>query len=225
MKIGSFDVGIRNLAFCIFDEENSKILRWHVDSLPDKTDRQIQEEVGQYLNQFRAEFMECEKILIEEQPPQAKRKIVLVEGILLGFFEALGIHTKRFPASAKVNCPGRERYRERKNMSIEMTREFLQKTNQDLLEYFEKHPKKDDLADTVMQALARTRVPEKKVEKNKKVVARRPTPQQKAKKYSLPNLVWLYRNEENMENNRRFLKDLKHHFNNFEKFIEWLEKN
>ena len=36
MKIASFDIGIKNLAFCIYDNESKKILDWGIINLAEK---------------------------------------------------------------------------------------------------------------------------------------------------------------------------------------------
>ena len=43
-------------------------------------------------------------------------------------------------------------YKDRKKMSVFLTKKYLQ-TNQTLLAYFNEHPKKDDLADSLMQGI------------------------------------------------------------------------
>ena len=89
--------------------------------------------------------------------------------------------------------------------------------------------KKDDLADTVLQALSyiNRRVVEpksskkgKETEKKKKVTARKPNENQKATKYSIPNMVWFLKNEtrENLEKDKRFMKDLKRYYKDFDEF-------
>lgn len=73
---------------------------------------------------------------------------------------------------------------------------------------YEASKKKDDLADTVMQALsyidARVAPPVPK----KEVLAtpRKPTENQNRTKYSRANLAWLYKN--GLHNTTRFKKDL-----------------
>jgi hypothetical protein len=49
------------------------------------------------------------------------------------------------------------------------------------------------------------------------LVARRPNENQKATKYSKSNLAWIYLNKvdcEVLENNKRFMKDLKRYYKN-----------
>src|SRR5210317_848702 len=109
----------------------------------------------------------------------------------------------------------------RKKVSIERCEEFIRNgtTNAHWLDTFLKSKKKDDLADTVMQALSfvnRVDVKTtKKVKKTTKLVPRRPNENQKRTKYSKSNLAWIYLNKpecEVLENNKRFMKDLKRYY-------------
>jgi hypothetical protein len=90
-----------------------------------------------------------------------------------------------------------------------------------------KSKKKDDLADTVMQALSfvnrREVLPASQKKKSTKLVARRPNENQKATKYSKCNLAWIYLNKvecEVLENNKRFMKDLKRYYRDINELIK-----
>jgi hypothetical protein len=75
---------------------------------------------------------------------------------------------------------------------------------------FDKHKKKDDLADTVMQALSFVnRIPDKPVVP-KKVAPRKPTENQKRTKYSKPNLAWIVKT--GAPQDARFRKDLARYY-------------
>jgi hypothetical protein len=115
--------------------------------------------------------------------------------------------------------PGKAQYTKRKKVSIERCEAFLRRddTNKHWIETFMKSKKKDDLADTVMQAISFTkRVEPKKKEKIvKKLVPRKPNENQKRTKYSKCNLAYIYKNSpecECLENNKRFMKDLKRYY-------------
>jgi hypothetical protein len=120
-----------------------------------------------------------------------------------------------------VAGPGKAQYNKRKKVSIERCEAFIRDgtTNAHWLDNFLKSKKKDDLADTVMQALSfvnRVEVlPASKKKKTTKLVARKPNENQKATKYSKSNLAWIYLNKvecEVLENNKRFMKDLKRYY-------------
>jgi len=85
---------------------------------------------------------------------------------------------------------GAARYAQRKKASIERARKFIEATdvNKEWVPFFLKHSKKDDLSDSVMQALSfidkRPVVDPAKPVKQKKVAPRKPTENQTRTKYS-----------------------------------------
>lgn len=115
---------------------------------------------------------------------------------------------------------GKEQYRKRKQAAVERCREFLnEEPNKHWRQTFIASPKKDDLADTVMQALSyinRMIV----ASKNKKIIARKPNENQKATRYSQCNLVWLLHNtdEDQLRHDKRFMKDLRRYYVDFDEF-------
>ena len=83
---------------------------------------------------------------------------------------------------------------------------------------FKTSKKKDDLADTVMQALSFINRREvktvKETKKKTKLVARKPNENQQETKYSKSNLAWFCKNntDEQLLKNKRFMKDLKRYY-------------
>jgi len=123
---------------------------------------------------------------------------------------------------------GKAQYRKRKQTSIDRCKEFLEKGpegNRHWLETFKKSKKKDDLADTVMQALSFNRTTVKQSEKGKKIVARKPNENQKNTRYSKPNLVWFHKNKtrQELERDKRFMKDLKRYYNDYDDFLSSIQ--
>jgi hypothetical protein len=128
---------------------------------------------------------------------------------------------------------GKAMYRQRKQVSIDRCREFLkEEPNRHWMKTFVESKKKDDLADTVLQALSFintnsdnlpginehsitvTKKPVK--EKPIKIVARKPNENQIATKYSKSNLAWFIKNKTESEllRDKRFMKDLGKYFKN-----------
>jgi hypothetical protein len=112
--------------------------------------------------------------------------------------------------------PGKAMYAKRKKASIERAREFIagEGANKEWVPFFDKHSKKDDLADTVMQALSfidkrPEATPEKPV-KAKKVVPRKPTDNQLRTKYSKANLAYVVKTGGKQD--ARFKKDLARYY-------------
>ena len=119
--------------------------------------------------------------------------------------------------------PGRAQYVKRKKTSIARCQEFIKgDINSHWLVTFAQSKKKDDLADTVMQALSfinRKEVPKKAT---KKETARKPTENQTNTKYSKSNLAWFIKNSEKskLEKDKRFMKDLHRYYRTFEECQE-----
>ena len=117
-----------------------------------------------------------------------------------------------------VAGPGKAQYLKRKKVSIERCEQFIRRddVNAHWIDTFVKSKKKDDLADTVMQALSfvnRIEVtPSVKKKEATKLVARRPNENQKRTKYSKSNLAWIYLNNEDHTKTKRFEKDLKRYY-------------
>jgi hypothetical protein len=208
----SIDVGIKNLAMCLINPDTRKISQWEVSGIPPLHADGIFPCMKKHLDE-RPWTLTASKVLIEKQPDRNKG-MKAVEHFLHSYFLIKGsadviIYDARFKIP-DVAGPGKEKYRERKRVSIERCREFIEATNADKVEYFEKHAKKDDLADTVMQAISfmdRIVVEPKKEKKNK---PRKPTEQQKVSKFSRANLAWLVKS--GAKQDARFKKDLARYY-------------
>jgi hypothetical protein len=107
---------------------------------------------------------------------------------------------------------GKARYTQRKKASIERARKFIEGGNANWIGFFDAHKKKDDLADTVMQALSfidkRPDAPAAKETKVQK--PRKPTDNQIQTKYSKANLAYLVKT--NAKQDARFKKDLARYY-------------
>lgn len=229
----SIDVGIRNLAMCLLDEKNGNLVReWDVDGIPPQHKDGVYVAMRDHLD-ARPWVLEADTILIEKQPERNK-KMVSVMHFLHAYFiiKSPKAETILYDARHKipdVAGPGKAQYNKRKKVSIERCEAFIKNgpTNAHWLPIFEKSKKKDDLADTVMQALSFVNrvevVPASKKKNTTKLVARRPNENQKATKYSKSNLAWIYLNKpecEVLENNKRFMKDLKRYYRDLNELIK-----
>lgn len=209
----SIDVGIRNLAMCML--ENRTIRRWEVAGVPPEADTGLYKQMCEHLND-REWLNEASMILIEKQPDRNK-KMKSVENFLHAYFVIKGKPVVIWDAKYKIPDivgPGKEQYRRRKAASIERCRAFLRETGQaDWLRHFEASNKKDDLADTVMQALS---YQPKELKAERKKTPRKPTPNQSETKYSKANLAWLYK-QGLMD--RRFQKDLARYYSSLDELV------
>ena len=222
----SIDVGIRNLAICKFDESSNLIVEWDVSGIPPEHKDGVFVSLKKHLDD-RPWVLDVQTILIEKQPDKNK-KMKMVEHFLHAYFviKAEKSETIIYDARFKipdVAGPGKSQYRKRKQTSIDRCKEFIHKhdCNAHWIPVFNESKKKDDLADTVMQAISFTKrvVVSQPVKKVKNLVARKPNENQKNTKYSKSNLAWLYKNTKGVENNKRFMKDLKRYYSNIDELI------
>lgn len=227
----SIDVGIRNLAMCCLDPSNNRIVKWEVAGVPSEREGGLFPAMTEHLNR-REWLTEVTKVVIERQPDRNK-KMKAVEHFLHGFFAGSGKEVIIFDAKHKIPDvvgPGRKQYTKRKNTSIERARNFIaeHEFNSSWMEEFQGHKKKDDLADTVMQALAFLSMEKEKPQGKKtkaKITARKPTPNQRETKYSKSNLLWLWKNQnqEILKKDKRFCKDIKRYFHSLMEFLDVVE--
>jgi hypothetical protein len=121
---------------------------------------------------------------------------------------------------------GKARYAQRKKTSIERARKFIagDGPNKELVPFFDKHKKKDDLADTVMQALSfidkrpTGETGTVSAPKEKKVSPRKPTDNQTRTKYSKANLAWLVKT--GAKQDARFKKDLARYYSSIDELTK-----
>lgn len=233
----SIDVGIRNLAMCLIDSE--KIVRqWDVSGVPPESSDGLYPCMRKHLDD-RPWVLDADVVLIEKQPDRNK-KMKMVEHFLHAYFVIKIPDKETIIYDARHKIPdvvgaGKAQYRKRKQTSIDRCKEFLEKGpegNRHWLETFKKSKKKDDLADTVMQALSFNRTTVKQSEKGvsketkKKIVARKPNENQKNTKYSKPNLVWFHKNKtrQELEKDKRFMKDLQRYYRDYEDFLTTIQE-
>jgi len=236
MKILSIDVGIRNLAMCLLNDTENLIEQWDVSGIPPQHDDGVYVSLRKHLDD-RPWTLDADVILIEKQPDRNK-KMVSVMHFLHAYFviKKPEAQTLLYDARHKipdVAGPGRSQYLKRKKTAIERCREFIHtgETNAHWIPIFDASKKKDDLADTVMQALSyrpATTVSSAAKKKSSKIIPRKPNENQKRTKYSKSNLAWLYKNKpecEVLENNKRFMKDVHRYFRNVDELVDAIEKN
>ena len=229
----SIDVGIKNLAMCLLDEDkNNLVVEWDVDGIPPQHKDGVYVSMRDHLD-ARPWVLNAKTILIEKQPDRNK-KMVSVMHFLYAYFiiKCPKAETILYDARHKipdVAGPGKAQYNKRKKVSIERCEDFIRSNsvNSHWIDTFVKSKKKDDLADTVMQALSfvnrREVIPASQKKKSTKLVARRPNENQKATKYSKSNLAWISLNKvacEVLENNKRFMKELKRYYRDLSELIK-----
>ena len=224
----SIDVGIRNLAMCLLNETSNLVIHWDVSGVPPEHKDGIYVSLRKHLDE-RPWILDADTILIEKQPDRNK-KMVSVMHFLHAYFIIKNPKAETIIYDARhkipdVAGPGRSQYLKRKKVSIERCEAFIRRddVNAHWLDTFIKSKKKDDLADTIMQALSFVNRVEvtttTKKKKSDKLISRKPNENQKATKYSKSNLAWIYLNKvecECLENNKRFMKDLRRYYRDIE---------
>ena len=222
----SIDVGTTNLAICLFDENTKEIIEWDVDGIPSKSPLGIPVTLRNHLDN-RPWTLQSDVILIERQPRKSERMIAVML-FLEAYFIIKCPNSKTLLWDARHKVPdvvgsGRQQYRLRKNTAITRCEEFL-KTGPECnrvkwMDKWIKSKKKDDLADTVLQAISYTapppRLAQSRVKPNPdKITPRKPTENQKQTKYSVSNLAWFVKNEDldKLKKDKRFMKDLKKYY-------------
>ena len=212
----SIDCGIKNLAMCLIDQKTRRISHWDVSGVPPKHADGLFPCLVRHLNE-KPWILDATTVIIEKQPDR-NRSMKGVENLLHTYFLVKEKDVTIWDARHKVPDvagPGKARYAERKKTSIERARAFIVETNQEWVTFFDKHKKKDDLADTVMQALSFiNKKPEGSKTLPTKVSPRRPTENQTRTKYSKANLAWLYKT--GAKQDARFKKDLARYYQNIE---------
>lgn len=212
----SIDVGIRNLGMCLIDPVTKKIQHWDATGIPPEHSDGLFLCLREHMR-ARPWTLTASKVLIEKQPDKNKT-MKSVEHFLTAYFICHDKDVQVYDARHKipdVSGPGRTMYLKRKRVSVERCSEFLKEHNPDRQEWFSKQKKKDDLADSVMQALSFFSAVETKTQSKKKT-PRKPTPNQKDTKYSRANLAWLYVNG---TQDKRFEKDLKRYYRDVQEML------
>ena len=211
----SIDCGIKNLAMCLIDPLTKKIHKWDVSGVPPKHADGIFPCMVRHLN-AKPWVLEARTVLIEKQPDR-NRSMKGIENLLHTYFLVKDKDVVIWDARHKIPDhagAGKAMYAKRKKASIERARTFISNGNEDWVKFFDEHKKKDDLADTVMQALSfiekRPSEGNSSGGKEKKVSPRKPTENQKNTKYSKANLAWLVKT--GAKQDARFRKDLARYY-------------
>lgn len=220
----SIDCGIKNLAMCLIDPTTKRIHRWDVSGVPPKHEAGLFPNLVRHLND-RPWVLDSTIVIIEKQPDR-NRVMKSVENLLHTYMLVKEGKREVIIYDARHKIPdiagaGQARYAQRKKASIERARKFLETStvNANWIQYFDSHKKKDDLADTVMQALSYiNRTPTKaETAPPKKVTPRKPTENQLRTKYSKANLAWIVKT--GAKQDARFKKDLARYYRSIDELM------
>jgi len=174
MKILSFDVGIVNLAYCVFDSEKSKICHWEVITLQNHNDyNKIYINLINELDNRSHLIDNIHTVLIEKQP-SFNPKMRIIAGCLQTYFIIRGIidnkncpikYVKFFSPKHKLKCyngpeiildsNAKGKYARTKKMGIIICQQKMKEYSEtdEIMKVFNDSKKKDDLSDCYLQAV------------------------------------------------------------------------
>lgn len=169
MRILSFDVGIKNLAYCIL--EPPKIKYWEVINLENSTDHaKLYVDLIESLDSRKDVLLNVDTVLIEKQP-SFNPKMRIIAGCLQTYFFIRGVVDsdnkikviKFYSPKNKLKCynskepleipEGGNKYSQTKKAGVVICEKLLLESNKDFLAFFKGSKKKDDLADSYLQGL------------------------------------------------------------------------
>lgn len=145
-------MGIKNLAYCVIDSETFEIHSWNVCEIPTDVHKQLD-----FLDECAFWKIPFETVIIEKQPSR-NVKMRIVENTLNVYFHMKKVNkvstysSKHKLGALGKSTKGKTNYSLRKKYGVAMCKVFLQNSNHE--SFFDKHKKKDDLADCLLQALA-----------------------------------------------------------------------
>lgn len=193
----SIDVGIRNLAICVYRHSDKNITYWKLIDIgmhgPDTCQRMV-------AALDREAFPAFDAVLVERQPGKNKT-MVRMEAYLHAYFATKGHAVVLYGAVHKLKGTGQENsgrkqkdYAARKKASVDLTTAFLEANPQQdhAVCAFRTCKKKDDMADSLLQAVSYFETPPPKKACLDPPKARKPTEKQlRTGKYSAANIVYL----------------------------------
>jgi len=153
MSILSFDVGIKNLAFCMINKETNEIISWNVCEIPVNMEKQIA-----FLDTCEFWNFPFDTVIIEKQPAK-NTKMRLIEITLNVYFlmkkikKVATYSSKHKLGSIGKTTRGKHNYNVRKKYGVAMTNVYLRDGSL-FKGFFDMHKKKDDLSDCLLQALS-----------------------------------------------------------------------
>lgn len=160
----SFDIGIKNLAFCYSNDEN--ILKWNVLDIQGSNVNETCEKCIALLEETFGND-QIDQVLIENQPVQKNPVMKTIQIIVFTFFtyrKVLGHYNlmkinfisanrkNKFAEKFNLNIECKTKYQKNKKTAIACTQLLVEKTSWEL--HYMKHKKKDDLADSYLQTLS-----------------------------------------------------------------------
>lgn len=227
-KILTIDVGIKNLAFCLL-ENNVSIVAWKVINVGYGNDicKAIIKEFNEY-----AELFKDSVVLIERQ---MTRKMTNIQCYIEMYFRMkeytdVIIYSpvyKLHGTGQENSGGGKKKYGARKQAAIHLSREWLEQNPQEAWvdTLWKATKKKDDLSDTLCMAISYIKNPVKDpTNVFKKIYARKPTPKQETSgNYSKSNIKYLLSQNPKRPFQKKLEKAIQKYYKTFELCVTDLE--
>lgn len=175
MRILSIDVGIKHLSYCMISttNESTRVEEWDVVSVTDQKCTKIQveqltENVLEKLMELFPETTSVDTVLIENQPMLKNGMMKTVSVVIYTYFNMLKLQygsineVKFISASNKSKCKrvaelkdaiAPSSYKDRKKLSIELTRLYIKTICPEREAWFDAQRKKDDASDSFTQCI------------------------------------------------------------------------
>ena len=236
------DVGQKNLGVCVWNSQSRKIAQWAVWDSDGTWARDVYACLDKNATD---EFLQgVTRVVIEHQPsknPSMTRIMHYLEFYFVSRHLPVTLqdskHKLLFASTTEwfpKDCTDREwTYRQRKKLAVETATNFLHATTQPLADTFTSSKKKDDLADSLLHAMAFGSFgvlgggigSAKKTTTTKKVVARAPTPKQlRTGRLSASNVKYLLKESTDipgdLKKDPRLQRALKKHFGTVAEYLE-----
>ena len=156
----SIDVGIKNLAYIIFND-NNEIIKWEIIELCKHNSNKVTMiEIGLKLYETFSDNLSeyiFDKIIIENQIGINAIRMKTLQGMITMYFISQGQTNIYYWNSRNklknYDIPKKTTYNERKKYSIEITKKIIGEYYVNWNEFFLSHKKKDDLADCFLQLI------------------------------------------------------------------------
>lgn len=233
------DVGQKNLGVCVYNPETQRIVLWDAWDSGGSWAKDV-------WNCLRSHALPegIQHVVIEHQPSKNPSMVRIMHYIEFWFvMHGYDVHLQdskhkllyasTLPYFPKDCTDVSWTYYQRKKLAVRTVDAFVQETKQDLAPVFVGSKKKDDLADSLLHAMAFhsfskvTPPPNQTKAGPKKVVARRPTEKQlRTGRLSSSNVKFLLQEvstddlDEYLKKEKRLARALKKHFVDVEGFVQ-----
>ena len=158
----SFDVGIKNLAYCILTPD-LEIIKWDVIDISGTDFNEQSKILFEKLKEIHTSVeITISTCLIENQPCTKNPRMKSIQMMIYSYWILNNINTHMVSAINKLkvknntNKSEKLSYTQKKKKGIELALSYIESTSQssEIKDQFHKSKKKDDLADSFLQAIS-----------------------------------------------------------------------